>query len=66
MDGGAGGNDFLVQMMSDIVDQVIERSPHSNMSCLGAAFLAGLAKGKATDLFVYICLLFCLFVKYQG
>lgn len=46
VDGGVAGNDFLVQMMSDTVDQVIERSRHSDMSCLGAAFLAGLAKGK--------------------
>ncbi|BFZ00353.1 hypothetical protein BsWGS_03393 [Bradybaena similaris] len=45
VDGGVAGNDFLVQLMSDTVDQVIERSQHSDMSCLGAAFLAGLAAG---------------------
>ncbi|CAG5117158.1 unnamed protein product [Candidula unifasciata] len=45
VDGGVARNDFLVQLMSDTVNQVIDRSQHSDMSCLGAAFLAGLAAG---------------------
>ncbi|BFZ06618.1 hypothetical protein BsWGS_09657 [Bradybaena similaris] len=45
VDGGVATNNFLVQMMSDAVNQVIHRSLHSDISCLGTAFLAGLAKG---------------------
>ncbi|KAH9487677.1 putative glycerol kinase 5 [Bulinus truncatus] len=45
VDGGVANNDFLVQLMADLVDQTIDRSQHGDMSCLGAAFLAGLSKG---------------------
>ncbi|XP_059164187.1 putative glycerol kinase 5 isoform X2 [Physella acuta] len=45
VDGGVANNDFLVQLMADLVDQTIDRSRHGEMTCLGAAFLAGLAKG---------------------
>ncbi|KAH9487676.1 putative glycerol kinase 5 [Bulinus truncatus] len=45
VDGGVTNNNFLVQLMADLVDQTIDRSQHVDMTCLGAAFLAGLAKG---------------------
>ncbi|KAK6963204.1 glycerol kinase 5, partial [Biomphalaria glabrata] len=48
-DGGVANNDFLVQLMADLVDQTIDRSCNGDMSCLGAAFLAGLAKGVWKD-----------------
>ncbi|KAK7499243.1 hypothetical protein BaRGS_00009503 [Batillaria attramentaria] len=45
VDGGVCNNNFLMQMMADIVNQTIDRSIHSDMTSLGAAFLAGLAAG---------------------
>ncbi|KAK0049553.1 glycerol kinase 5 [Biomphalaria pfeifferi] len=48
-DGGVANNDFLVQLMADLIDQTIDRSCNGDMSCLGAAFLAGLAKGVWED-----------------
>lgn len=45
VDGGVSSNDFIVQLMSDLVDQRIERNQHGDMSCLGAAYLAGLSSG---------------------
>ena len=45
VDGGVANNDFIVQLMSDLVHQTIARSPAGDMSALGAAYLAGLAKG---------------------
>ena len=46
VDGGVAGNDFIVQLMSDLVNQTIDRSDDGDMSPLGAAYLAGLAAGK--------------------
>ncbi|XP_005106262.1 putative glycerol kinase 5 [Aplysia californica] len=45
VDGGVAGNDFVVQLMSDLVNQTIDRSDTADMSALGAAYLAGLASG---------------------
>ncbi|XP_070172871.1 glycerol kinase 5-like [Littorina saxatilis] len=45
VDGGVCNNDFLMQMMADVVSQDIDRSSHADMTSLGAAFLAGLASG---------------------
>ncbi|XP_076435847.1 glycerol kinase 5-like isoform X2 [Babylonia areolata] len=49
VDGGVCNNDFLVQMLADIIHQPIDRSAHPDMTSLGAAFLAGLASGADGD-----------------
>ena len=51
VDGGVCNNDFLMQMISDVVHQKLDRSAHSDMTSLGAAFLAGLASGKSCPCF---------------
>ncbi|XP_019294005.1 putative glycerol kinase 5 isoform X1 [Panthera pardus] len=48
-DGGVCKNDFVMQMTSDLINEKIERSVNTDMSCLGAASLAGLAVGFWTD-----------------
>ncbi|XP_040830666.1 putative glycerol kinase 5 [Ochotona curzoniae] len=48
-DGGVCKNNFVMQMTSDLINENIERPDHSDMSCLGAASLAGLAVGFWTD-----------------
>ncbi|KAL8595594.1 hypothetical protein ACOMHN_025631 [Nucella lapillus] len=45
VDGGVSNNDFLMQLMSDMIHKPIDRSAHSDMTSLGAAFLSGLASG---------------------
>lgn len=44
-DGGVSRNDFVMQLLSTLTGQSIERPVQVEMSCLGAAFLAGLAAG---------------------
>ncbi|XP_034852039.1 putative glycerol kinase 5 isoform X1 [Mirounga leonina] len=44
-DGGVCKNNFVMQMTSDLINVNIERPINLDMSCLGAAFLAGLAVG---------------------
>ena len=44
-DGGVSRNDFVMQLLSTLTGQSIERPFQVEMSCLGAAFLAGLAAG---------------------
>ena len=44
-DGGVCNNDFLVQLMSDLVNVPITRPSYTESTSLGAAFLAGLAAG---------------------
>lgn len=44
-DGGVCKNNFVMQMTSDLINETIERPAHTDMSCLGAASLAGLAVG---------------------
>lgn len=44
-DGGVSKNDFVMQLLSTLTEQSIERPVQVEMSCLGAAFLAGLAAG---------------------
>lgn len=44
-DGGASRNDLLMQIQADILGCGVERSHSSDVSPLGAAFLAGLATG---------------------
>ncbi|KAH0505412.1 Glycerol kinase [Microtus ochrogaster] len=44
-DGGVCNNAFVMQMTSDLFNARIDRPTHFDMSCLGAATLAGLAVG---------------------
>lgn len=44
-DGGATRNDFLMQFQADILNVPVVRSRASDLSALGAAYLAGLATG---------------------
>ncbi|XP_037381749.1 putative glycerol kinase 5 isoform X1 [Talpa occidentalis] len=48
-DGGVCKNSFIMQMTSDLINENIDRPVHVDMSCLGAASLAGLAVGFWTD-----------------
>ncbi|UYV79139.1 GK5 [Cordylochernes scorpioides] len=45
INGGMSQNDFILQMIADLMGCSVERPRHLDMSCLGAAFLAGLAVG---------------------
>lgn len=44
-DGGVSKNSFVMQMTSDLINKSINKPDSTDMSCLGAAFLAGLAIG---------------------
>ncbi|KAB0357215.1 hypothetical protein FD754_001371 [Muntiacus muntjak] len=48
-DGGVCKNSFVMQMTSDLINETIDRPVHVDMSCLGAASLAGLAVGFWSD-----------------
>ncbi len=48
-DGGASRNDLLMQLQADILGCPVERSRSSEISPLGAAFLAGLSTGLWAD-----------------
>uniref|UniRef100_A0A8B9ZIX1 Glycerol kinase 5 n=1 Tax=Anas platyrhynchos TaxID=8839 RepID=A0A8B9ZIX1_ANAPL len=48
-DGGISNNSFVMQMTSDLINKKIEKPANTDMSSLGAAFLAGLASGLWTD-----------------
>ncbi|XP_038606802.1 putative glycerol kinase 5 isoform X2 [Tachyglossus aculeatus] len=48
-DGGVCNNSFVMQMTSDLINEKIDRPVQVDMSCLGAAFLAGLAVGFWSD-----------------
>ncbi len=50
VDGGAVSNNFLMQFQSDILGTRVERPEISEVTALGAAFLAGLAVGFWSDL----------------
>ncbi|XP_077472411.1 glycerol kinase 5 isoform X2 [Stigmatopora argus] len=45
VDGGVSANDFIAQLTANLLGRKIERCRHREMSCLGAAFLAGLGTG---------------------
>ncbi|WP_298827154.1 glycerol kinase GlpK [uncultured Planococcus sp.] len=49
VDGGAVGNDLLMQFQSDILDVPVERPMIQETTALGAAYLAGLAVGFWKD-----------------
>ncbi|XP_057171996.1 putative glycerol kinase 5 isoform X4 [Ursus arctos] len=64
-DGGVCRNNFVMQMTSDLINANIERPVNIDVSCLGAASLAGLAVGcsfkellKTKVFFIFV---FCLF-----
>ena len=46
VDGGISNNDFVLELMSSLTSQTLDRPSQTDMSTLGAAFLAGLATGK--------------------
>jgi glycerol kinase len=48
-DGGASRNDLLMQFQADVIDRPVLRSRSTDVSPLGAAFLAGLAVGLWAD-----------------
>lgn len=45
MDGGVSKNDFICQLLSDLTNLKVERAFDSELSSLGAGFLAGLNTG---------------------
>ncbi len=45
VDGGAAGNDFLMQFQADLLGVHVLRPENIEITCLGAAYLAGLATG---------------------
>uniref|UniRef100_A0A672JFG5 Glycerol kinase n=1 Tax=Salarias fasciatus TaxID=181472 RepID=A0A672JFG5_SALFA len=45
VDGGVSLNDFVMQLTADLLDRKVARPQHHEMSCLGAAFVAGLEVG---------------------
>lgn len=49
VDGGAVGNEFLMQFQSDLLNLPIELAKLNETTALGAAFLAGLATGFWKD-----------------
>lgn len=50
MDGGVSSNDFVMQMTADLFGRKVTRPQHHEMSCLGAAFVAGLEAGMQTHI----------------
>ena len=49
VDGGASGNDLLMQMQADIMGAPVRRPSNIESTALGAAYLAGLAVGYWKD-----------------
>ncbi len=50
VDGGAVANNFLMQFQSDVLDTKVHRPKVTEVTALGAAYLAGLAVGFWNDL----------------
>jgi glycerol kinase len=50
VDGGAAGDDLLLQIQADLLDVPVERPTVRETTALGAAYLAGLAVGYWRDL----------------
>lgn len=57
-DGGVSRNDFVMELLSTLTGQSIERPVQVEMSCLGAAFLAGLAAGVYHSILMIILRMF--------
>ena len=49
VDGGATGNDFLMQLQADVLDRPVERKTVTELSAAGAAVMAGAAAGLWDD-----------------
>jgi glycerol kinase len=49
VDGGASGNDLLMQIQADVLGIPVERPAVRETTALGAALLAGLATGFYAD-----------------
>ncbi|XP_034469169.1 putative glycerol kinase 5 [Hippoglossus hippoglossus] len=45
VDGGVSANDFVMQLTADLFGRKVARRQHHEMSCLGAALVAGLGAG---------------------
>lgn len=45
-DGGASGNDFLLQFLADMLDTAVERPEALEATALGAAYFTGIATGQ--------------------
>ncbi|XP_041848737.1 putative glycerol kinase 5 [Melanotaenia boesemani] len=45
VDGGVSSNDFIMQLTANLFGRKVVRPRHQEMSCLGAAFVAGLGAG---------------------
>ena len=45
-DGGVCNNDFVMQLISNLIGVSIDRPSNMDMTSVGAAFLAGLAVGQ--------------------
>lgn len=49
VDGGVSRNDYICQTIANVTSTTVVRMKNSNkteVSCLGAAFMAGLSSGK--------------------
>lgn len=46
VDGGVSSNDFVMQLTANLFGRKVARPQHIEMSCLGAAFVAGLGTGR--------------------
>ena len=44
--GGISNNDFVLELVSSLICETLDRPSQTEMSALGAAFLAGLASGE--------------------
>lgn len=53
MDGGISSNDFVMQLTADLFGLKVARPQQYEMSCLGAAFVAGLEVGRNTQTHTY-------------
>ncbi|XP_024864996.1 putative glycerol kinase 5 [Kryptolebias marmoratus] len=49
VDGGVSSNNFIMQLTADLFGRKVIRPQHREMSCLGAAFVAGLGVGFWTS-----------------
>lgn len=50
VDGGGANSDFLCQFQADILGIPVERPSNTEATCLGAAYLAGIAVGYWSDI----------------
>ena len=48
-DGGVCNNDFVMELAAHLTEHTTERCKFTDMSAVGAAYLAGLAAGKESN-----------------